>query len=262
MADIKVTFDDGAAYERFMGRWSRAVGTIFLEWLAPPKGARWLDVGCGTGAFTQLVLDHCAPAAINGVDPSPAQIEHARKQPAATRADFRVGDAMALPFPDGGFDVVASTLVINFIPDRAKALSEMRRVARPGGLVAGYVWDRTPASELSPTAPMQRALGTIGADVPRIPGADIGSMTALFAAAGFVDIESKSIEVTQTYRDFEDYWQSQTPAFSPAGKIVAALPEGDRARLRDGLRAALPAGADGTVSYSARASAIKARVPS
>jgi SAM-dependent methyltransferase len=261
MADVKITFEDGAAYERFMGRWSRAVGAIFLEWLAPPKGARWLDVGCGTGAFTQLVLDHCAPAAINGVDPSAAQIEHARKQAAAARADFRAGDALALPFANGGFDVVASALVINFIPDRAKALTEMRRVARPGGIVAGYVWDRTPASELSPTAPMQRALGSIGADVPRIPGADMENLASSFAAAGFADIESRPIEVMQTYRDFEDYFASQTPPFSPAGKVVGALSEADRGRLRDALRSALPAAADGTLTYSARASAIKAKVP-
>jgi SAM-dependent methyltransferase len=207
------------------------------------------------------VLDNCAPGAIVAVDPAPAQIAHARQQPAAQRAEFRVADAMALPFPDGGFDVVTSALVINFIPATAKGLSEMRRVARPGGTVAGYVWDRTPAAELSPTAPMQRALRDIGAEVPRIPGADMGSLTSLFATTGFEGIDSTSIEVTQTYRNFDDYWEAQTPAFSPAAKIIAALPQADRARLRDVLRAALPPGPDGSIIYAARANGIKARVP-
>jgi SAM-dependent methyltransferase len=141
MADTSVIFDDGAAYECFMGRWSRAVGATFLRWVAPPRGAYWLDVGCGTGVFTELVLDTCAPASIVAVDPAAAQIDHARKQAVARRADFRIADAQTLPFPDGAFDVVASALVINFIPDRPRALAEMRRVARPGGTVAGYVWD-------------------------------------------------------------------------------------------------------------------------
>jgi ubiquinone/menaquinone biosynthesis C-methylase UbiE len=262
MSEPKIAFDDGAAYDRFMGRWSRAVGTLFLEWLAPAKGARWLDVGCGTGAFTQLVLDHCAPGAITGVDPAAAQIDYARKQPLAKQAEFRVADATALPFDDGVFDVVASALVINFIPDHAKGLAEMRRVSRPGGIVAGYMWDRSPHTEFSPTAPMQRGFAQIGAEAPRIPGAELGSLPSLFAAAGFEAIETRPIDVTQTYRDFEDYWSAQTLPFTPAGKLVAKMSEADRARLRDSLQAILPPGPDGSITYSSRAAAIKARVAS
>src|SRR5688572_18283770 len=129
-------FDDGAAYETFMGRWSRAAGAVFLEWIGAPRNARWLDVGCGTGVFTELVLDTAFPAAVSAVDPTAKQIEHARSRPVGQRVDFQVGDAQALPFPDDAFDVVVSALVINFIPDRAKALAEMRRVGRPGAIVA------------------------------------------------------------------------------------------------------------------------------
>src|SRR3954468_6720204 len=123
MAEIKVTFDAAKDYEQFMGRWSRAIGERFLDWLSPVSGLRWLDVGCGTGAFTQLVLKHCSPRSVAAVDPAPAQIEHAHRQ--TPNAEFRLADAVALPFADGEFDIVASALVINFIPDRAKALSEM-----------------------------------------------------------------------------------------------------------------------------------------
>ena len=262
MADSTVAFDDGAAYERFMGRWSRAVGAVFLDWLAPPKGVRWLDVGCGTGVFTELVLDTRSPAAVVAVDPAAAQIDYARMQPVAQRADFRVADAQALPFPDRSFDVVASALVINFIPDRRRALAEMRRVGRLGGGVAGYVWDF--AAERGSGWPLVRGMRRIGVEPPRIPGAEDSSIKALqslFEQAGLEAIDARSIDVTVAFPDFDDYWRSQTPAFTPNGKLVAALPETDRVRLVEAVRAELPIGPDGSIAYAARANAIKARVP-
>ncbi len=262
MAETKISFDDGAAYERFMGRWSRTVGDIFLQWLAPPPNVRWLDLGCGTGAFTELVLDNCSPGEIVAVDPAKAQIEQVRRLPLAQRADFQVADAMALPFPDGNFDIVASALVINFIPERAKALAEMHRVARPGGVVTGYVWDFS--SGLSPNARVQRAVRSIGGNLPPIAGtadSTLDRLHAMFAAAGLTDIATTMIDVEQTYRDFDDFWDAQTPSFMPAAKAIAALPENERARLRDSVRAGLPTNTDGSVTHSARANAIKARVP-
>ena len=255
-------FDDGAAYERFMGRWSRAAGAIFLDWIAPPKDARWLDVGCGTGVFTELVLDRCSPATVIAIDPSAAQIELARGKPVAQRADFRIADAQALPFPDGAFDVVASALVMNFIPDRARALTEMRRVGRPGGVLAGFVWDF--AGSTSPGSPLRRAMRRTGADVPNVPGTEASQLDAihrLFAQAGLLEIASRAIDVTVSFPDFDDFWQSQTQSSNPTSKMIAALPESDRAKLIAAVRAELPAGPDGAFAYSARANAIKARVP-
>ena len=169
MTEARPTFDDGAAYDEFMGRWSRAVGAVFLDWLAAPGKAAWLDVGCGTGAFTTLIVKTCKPARVSAVDPGSAQIEFARRQPVAKRADFRVADVQALPFSDATFDVVASALVINFIPDRARGVAEMRRVTRPYGMVGGYVWDF--AADRSPSWPFNRAFSGLGIEPPQLPGA-------------------------------------------------------------------------------------------
>lgn len=262
MAETTISFDDTSAYERFMGRWSRAVGHKFLQWLAPPPNVRWLDLGCGPGSFTELVLDQCSPAEVVAVDPAKSQIEQAGRLPVGKRADFRVADALALPFPNDEFDIVASALVINFISDRTKALAEMRRVARPGATVTGYVWDF--ANGLSPNSRMQRAVRSIGHNLPPITGTAEStpeSLRALFEAAGLVDIVTTAIDIEQTFDDFDDFWDAQTPAFAPTTKIIAVLPEDKRAKLRDRVRAGLPVSADGSITYSARANSIKARVP-
>ena len=262
MTEARPTFDDGAAYDAFMGRWSRAVGPVFLDWLAAPKKAAWLDVGCGTGAFTTLIVKTCKPARVSAVDPGAAQIDFARRQPVAKRADFRVADAQALPFSDGTFDVVASALVINFIPDRARGVAEMRRVARPYGMVGGYVWDF--AADRSPSWPFNRALQSLGIEPPQLPGTPVSTLdglTALFAGAGLDDIATRAIEVTHAFKDFDTFWRTQTPLMHPVGKLVAAMSEADRAALMAAVRAQVPAGPDGKIAYAARANAVKGRVP-
>lgn len=261
-AGYSFDFDDSAAYERAMGRWSRAVAPVFLRWLAPPANARWLDVGCGTGILAHTLLELCSPAAVVGIDPSAAQVAQASRGPAAGRASFEVGDACALPFPDASFDFVASALVLNFIPDRPRALAEMRRVARSGGAVAAYVWDFT--EELSPSGPLRRAMRRFGAQVPPIPGtADsrLDAIQALFAQAGLERIETRIIDVCLAYEDFEDFWKAQTPTYAPTTGIIASLSEGNRTRLKRAVREQLPAAPEGAIEYFARANAVKARAP-
>ena len=124
--------------ERMMGVWSRAAGEVFLDWVAPRPGLRWIDVGCGNGAFTELLVERCAAAEVQGIDPSDAQLTFARARPAARVAEFRQGDAMALPFSEGRFDAAIMALVIFFVPDPGKGVAEMARVVRPGGTVATY----------------------------------------------------------------------------------------------------------------------------
>jgi ubiquinone/menaquinone biosynthesis C-methylase UbiE len=262
MTEIKVAFDAADQYELFMGRWSRAAGEKFLDWLAPATGLRWLDVGCGTGAFTQLIARRCEPKSLSGADPAPAQIEHARKQ--VPEATFQVADAARLPFHDGAFDIVASALVINFIPDRAKAMTEMSRVQRPGGTVAAYLWKRDQQADLSPHAPMEQGLQSIGAEIlrpPMAPESTPEGARVTLEQAGYSDIAITTLEVRQTFRDFDDYWKIQNLPFSPIAKSIAKLSDDQRAALRETMRNRLPASADGTISYSARALAFKAKKP-
>jgi SAM-dependent methyltransferase len=262
MTDAPMPFNDSAAYERFMGRWSRAAAPQFLDWLRVRAGARWLDVGCGTGILAETLLQLSAPESVHAIDPSAQQVAAAARGPSAGRICFGVADAQHLPFGDACFDVVASALVINFIPDRPRALAEMRRVARPGGLVAGYVWDF--AEELSPSGPLRHAMRRVGAEAPATPGANatrLDSLRALFAGAGLERVETRTIDVCLAYAHFEDFWQAQTPGYAPATKVIAAMSDRERTRLKREVDSTLHRGPGGTIAYCARANAIKARVP-
>jgi len=262
ITDTAHSFDDSAAYERFVGSWGRAAGTIFLDWLAAPIGAHWLDVGCGTGLFTELIVRTQSLGTVFGIDAAASQIEYARRKPVAQRANFQVGDAQVLPFPKSSFDVVVSALVINFIPDRPGALFEMRRVARPQGVVAGYVWDF--GEELSPSGPFRMGMREIIADLPALPGTEDSSLVALcqlFERVGLEEIATTNIEVTVSFPNFDDFWLAQTPSYSPMTKIIAAMTKSERAKLIEAVRAHVPIRGDGRIEYPARANAIKARVP-
>jgi ubiquinone/menaquinone biosynthesis C-methylase UbiE len=122
MAECQIRFNDGAAYERMMGTWSRIAGAIFIDWLAPPSGLRWIDVGCGNGGFSELLVERCAPAEVQGINPSEAQLAFARTRPGARLTKFDRGDAMALPVSDDAFDAATMALVIFLFAIRPKAL--------------------------------------------------------------------------------------------------------------------------------------------
>jgi len=263
MAETRVVFDDADAYDRYMGRWSRAIAEKFLAWLDAPRNRAWLDVGCGTGAFTETIFRRAAPAMIVGIDPSPALLEQAQRTLRAPQAHFRVGTAIDLPFGDGEFDVVASALVIHFIQDRPKAYREMLRVTRPGGIIGGYTWRKSPTIIDAPYGPLARAVADVGGDVmqsPIVSEAMPDGLRATLTAEGYGDLEIATIEASQTFRDFDDYWTSQTATFPhPVAKSVAALTDRNRERLRDNLRAVLAPAADGSITYASRATAFKAR---
>ncbi|MFL5561006.1 MAG: class I SAM-dependent methyltransferase [Gemmatimonadaceae bacterium] len=257
----QIVFDDGAAYERYMGVWSRLVAEQFLDWLAPSGGLRWLDVGCGNGAFTVIIAERCAPAMINGIDPSEAQLTFARTRLPPTVARFERGDAMALPFEDDSFDVAVMPLVIFFVPEPAVGVAEMARVVRSGGVITAYAWDMTGGG--FPYAPVQATLREMGVELPSEAHPEVSRLDRLhelWTAAGCDAVETRAITVERTFTDFDDYWQTIIGGPS-AGKQIRALSSEDRARfiglLRDRLPAADPSG---RITMAARANAVRGRV--
>jgi SAM-dependent methyltransferase len=261
MVDNQIHYNDGAAYERMMGTWSRLAGQIFIDWLAPPSGLRWIDVGCGTGAFSALVVEHCKAAEVQGVDPSEAQIAFARTRPAAQLAEFRQGDASALPFDDRRFDAAVMALVIFFVPEPAKGVAEMARVVCPGGIVAAYVWDILGGGH--PLDSMQAEMRAMGAAPPRPPRSDasqIEVLQKLWADAGLDAVEAQAMKVHRTFTDFEEFWTTSLSG-SGTGPLVSSLMPSNAARLKARVRELYPADAQGRIFCTAGFNVIKGRVP-
>jgi ubiquinone/menaquinone biosynthesis C-methylase UbiE len=261
MAGPAIAFDDGALYERAMGGWSRLAGEVFLDWLAPAPGLRWIDVGCGNGAFTEALLLRCAPAEVQGIDPSEGQLAYARTRPGARGAVFRQGDAMALPFEAGRFDAAAMALVIFFVPEPAKGVAEMARVVRPGGLVAAYAWD-IPGGGF-PFDPVQRELRAQGFAPPLPPHAEVAraeALRALWKGAGLESVETRAITVQRHFESFDAYWESARSG-SSLRAVLETMTQEQVARLQAGVRTRLPADSAGRILHAARANAVMGRVP-
>jgi SAM-dependent methyltransferase len=261
MTDTQIRFDDGAAYERMMGIWSGLAGAVFIDWLKPDKGLRWIDVGCGNGAFSEQLVERCVPAAVVGVDPSAGQIDYARKRPAARLAKFDIGNAMALPYAENSFDAATMALVIFFVPQPSKGVAEMARVVRPGGLVAAYAWDILGGG--FPQEPLRVELRAMGIDPINPPSAEasrIDAMRDLWRGAGLEAVETREITVQRSFADFDDYWDVTLLAASVA-PTLSAMSAADRDNLKEKLRARVPADASGRIICSGRANAVKGRVP-
>jgi len=256
-----IRFDDGAAYEEMMGKWSRIAGEVFLDWLALPSGLRVLDIGCGNGAFTELLVARCAPAEAQGVDPSVAQLEYARNRPGARSAQFRQGDAMALPFADKHFDVATMALVIFFVPDPKKGVAEMARVVKPGGLVCSYAWDIPGGGfPMEPIRAQMRAMGLPTINPPAVEASRMDALRDLWTGAGLERVETKEITVQRTFASFDEFWAVNMKSASISAVLSKLTPD-EISRLKQGAGERLQAGAGGSVTGTGRANAIKGRVP-
>jgi ubiquinone/menaquinone biosynthesis C-methylase UbiE len=261
MNDTPNLFADGKAYERLMGRWSRLAGEKFLDWLGAPKNLKWLDVGCGNGAFTEVLMARCAPDSVVGIDPSEGQLAYARGRPGTKGADFRVADAQALPFPDNSFDAAAMALVIVFVPDPLKAVRELNRVVRPGGIAATYMWEFPGGFPFAPLAMAMKDLGLTPPERPNVEASAPDTMRAIWKNAGFAALETAVIRIRVQFSSFDDFWDSGTAPVGPSGKALSALAPSAREQLQTRLRERLPIAADGTITYEAFANAVKGVVP-
>jgi SAM-dependent methyltransferase len=260
MAEQTIRFDDGAAYERMMGAWSRLVGIEFLDWLAAPAGGRWVDVGCGNGAFTELIATRTQPAAIDAVDPSEGQLTFARQREAARPARFQQGHAMELPFAEDTFDVATMALVISFVPDPPKGVAELVRVTKPGGRVGAYMWDLEGAG--LPIEPVQSELTAMGIPSAHAPRPDVSTSPALrrlWEEAGLSDVETRVFEVRRSFESFQDYWEACLSGH--LGAAVRGMAPEAVTELRRRVAAKFPEDKDGVVTRTGLAHAVKGRKP-
>ena len=256
----------GESYDRYMGRWSRRIAPGFLDWLDQPPGLAWLDVGCGTGALTAAILSRCAPGRVAAVDPSEGFLAQARLNVPDPRVEFRLGGAEALPIDSASRDAVASALVLNFVPDIRLALSEMKRVARPGATIGFYVWDYpggglefvrafwAAATDLDPTA---RDLS----EAKRFPFCTPEALRDFTEGAGLMDVGCVPFEVPTVFQSFDDFWQPFTLGGGPAPGYCASLIPEALERLREKLRESLPQEGDRSIRLKVRAWGVKALTP-
>jgi ubiquinone/menaquinone biosynthesis C-methylase UbiE len=258
---LKDNWANGSLYERYVGRWSRPVAREFLNWLAIPAGSHWLDVGCGTGALSQTILDVAEPAGITALDRSEAFVAFARSQTRDQRVEFEVGDAQTLRSDLGPFDAIVSGLVLNFIPHPDQALAALSRVARKGGVVGGYVWDYAEGMQLmrhfwDAAVALDSKVKEID-EVKRFHHSKPEPLKELFQGAGFQHVEVIPVEVPTHFRDFDDYWSPFLGGQGPAPSYAMSLNEEARITLREKIRAGLPIRPDGSIPLVARAWAVR-----
>ena len=248
----------GAIYEQYVGRWSRRVAPQMIQWLAVAPGSRWLDVGCGTGALSQTVLDVSAPRRVTGIDRSDQFAQHARNRIADQRVRFGAGDAQNLPLSSASVDATVCGLMLNFVPQPDRAIQEMARVTRPGGVVGVYVWDYAGKMQfMRHFWNAAAALDPVAYDLdegrqPRSRLCAPGPLAELFRAAGLRDVEVRPIDIDTHFRDFDDFWQPFLGGQGPAPNYVASLSEERRLALRQRLHDSLPIAIDGSVPLVAR----------
>lgn len=251
------------AYGWRVGRWSRMVGRSLVEWLNRPAGLRWLDIGCGTGALSQAILETSAASRLVGIDPSDDDIGLAREKLHDARAEFHQASAEALPFAAGAFDVIASGLVLNFLSDAGLAMREMQRVAVPGGSVAGYVWDF--GGEMQVVRRFwDAAIAVDGAAAQAdqatvFPLCEPEPLRQLFLESGLREVDVRPISVTARFPDFATYWCALMAEDWTGGRFIKSFPDTARQAIRERLYRNLPLQNNGSLDLEARAWAVRGR---
>lgn len=264
-SSFNVRHADG--YEQLMGRWSRRLAPPFIAFAGVEAGERVIDVGCGTGSLTFALAEAADVAEIAAVDYAPVFVEAARARNTDPRITFDQGDACALAFADGRFDRAYALLVLHFVPQADKAVREMRRVVRSGGVVAAAVWDHyggLPSMRmlLDSLAPLDEGAERVRAHYCFQPMMRPGELRQTFEAAGLVDVEERPLMIRMDYADFADFWSPIAAGEGPLGRYVAALDAGFRSRAEDVVRKAYTAGeADGPRSFVAVAWACRGTAP-
>lgn len=257
---------DGGGYELQMGRWSRRLADPFLDFCGFADGEKVLDVGCGTGNLTFALAARAKIKNVCGLDFSAAYVDYAQHRNSDARVEFKVGDACALRFPDGSFDRTLSLLMLHFVPQADKAIAEMRRVTRPGGVAGAAVWDMRggytgfrmffdTAAVLDPGANQLRANHLTR------PMTRPGELAAAWRKCGFENVRAGTLTIRMEFTSFDDYWTPFVGTEGPSAQYVKSLSADHQDRLRDAVRQAyLDGETDGARSYSAIAWAVRGTV--
>jgi ubiquinone/menaquinone biosynthesis C-methylase UbiE len=257
------SWSSGNQYEIFMGRWSNLVAGKFLTWLDVPPDSTWLDVGCGTGALTKLILQTCKPKKIISIDLSSEFIFYAKQSINDPVVSFQVGSAEALELETNSVDAVVSGIMLNFVPQPEKAVNEMLRVTKPGGTIGIFLWDYAYGMQMlryfwdavielnSKAKEFDEGL--------RFPLCREGQLEALVNKCGLKQVEALPIEVKTVFKNFDDYWKPFLENVGPAPSYVMSLEETERQKLKNKLLETLPIEKDETISLMARAWAVKGK---
>ena len=258
-------FSAAAGYERFMGRWSRLLAPAYIAFAGVRDGDHVLDVGTGTGALATALAAAKPSSQLVGIDPSAAFIDYVGKSLKSPRARFEVGDAQALRFEAAAFDQAMSLLVMNFVPDHQKAISEMRRVTRSRGVVSACVWDYNEGMQMlrffwDEVVALDPAMAP--KDERHMKLSREGQLGELWKAAGLVNVVEESLAIQQAYAAFEDYWGPFLKGAGPGGAYVVSLSEDRRRQLAARLRKRLLGDrGDGAFTLEARAWCVRGEVP-
>jgi len=245
----------------FMGRWSTLVAKKFLDWLTVPPARCWLDVGCGTGSLTKLILETRQPKEVMAIDFSREFIAHAQQSITNPVVRFQVGLAQALELKTNAVDVVVSGIMLNFVPEPETAVIEMLRVTKPGGTIGIFLWDYAEGMQMlryfwDGAVELNRSAKEYDEGV-RFPLCREGQLESLVKSTGLEQVEAIPIEITTVFQDFDDYWKPFLGNVGPAPSYNMSLSQRDRQKLEDSLRETLPIGEDGSISLMARAWAVK-----
>jgi ubiquinone/menaquinone biosynthesis C-methylase UbiE len=259
---------DGDGYEFQMGRWSRRLAPLFINFASIAAAERVLDVGCGTGNLSFSLAQMPQVRGVHGIDFSPVYVEHAKRQSRDARLDFQVGDACSLPFPDASFDHSLSMLVLQFIPQADLAVREMRRVTRPGGTVAAATWDTRGGLVyfrliFDTAAVLDRNANERRARAYSRPMSRPGDLARAWRDAGLKDVVQDMLTIRMDFTSFADFWAPNEGKDGPVADYVGTLDAAAKAKLRDMVKLAyLDGEADGARSYAATAWVVKGAVPS
>jgi len=262
MNKSKEKWNDGNPYEYFMGRWSKLMAPKFLDWLNFPKKLKWLDIGCGTGVLGEAIYRYSEPAQLFSIDPSEGFLSKAKER-LHGKGEFMLGNVSELPLDDQIFDIVVSGLALNFFPDLNSALTEMKRVLKPNGTIAAYVWDYSDRIDFlryfwDAAVSIDAHSNRLDEGV-RFPICNLGYLKEAFQNAGMYEIAVTKLDIITVFKDFDDYWNPFLGGQGPAPGYLASLSGELKEELKINIKKKMPIESDGSISLLARALAIRGK---